>query len=447
MGRMREPLAAFCSYSFFKDNVSSLGLFGRKVFFMFKNKMQAVCNFVLKHSKIAFPVIVIAAAAATVVIALNAGQPEPVEEIPESSVSSEAVVVSEPVVEEPANTEVPLLENEDGAVYSLIATYYNAVALGDVETLISICDEISDRDQLHFQEISKYIESYPVLEIYSKAGPEEGSTIVYVYYKVIFSGKDAEFPGYKAHYICTNDQGSLYIKRGENSDEVNEYIRTVSTQEDVVEFNNRITVEYNEFITEHPELEQYLVELDSQVNTAIGVILAQREAENAQSAENTEGQNGETGENTAENQGEATTDNPVETPAQPTELYGTATTTVNVRTSDSENADKIGKLPGGNKIQVLEQRVNGWSKVLFEGKEGYVKSEYIQMAESAAGAESIGTVTATTNINVRSAASEDAERLGVLAGGDSAELIANENGWCKIKYNGQVGYVKADYVQ
>ena len=55
-------------------------------------------------------------------------------------------------------------------------------------------------------------------------------------------------------------------------------------------------------------------------------------------------------------------------------------------------------------------------------------------------------MTATTNINVRSAASETAERLGVLAGGSTLDLIANENGWCKVKYNGQVGYVKSDYV-
>jgi len=71
----------------------------------------------------------------------------------------------------------------------------------------------------------------------------------------------------------------------------------------------------------------------------------------------------------------------------------------------------------------------------------------LELAESAQGAAVVGSVTATTNINVRAAASESADRLGVLAGGDSVELVANENGWCKIKYNGQIGYVKADYVQ
>ena len=44
--------------------------------------------------------------------------------------------------------------------------------------------------------------------------------------KLHFTGHEEEVPGYQALYICTNDQGELYIKRGENSEEVNEYIKT-----------------------------------------------------------------------------------------------------------------------------------------------------------------------------------------------------------------------------
>lgn len=102
---------------------------------------------------------------------------------------------------------------------------------------------------------------------------------------------------------------------------------------------------------------------------------------------------------------------------------------------------------GGTKLQVLEQRPNGWTKVDYEGKEGYIKTEFLQLAESAAETETIGTVTATTNINVRASASETADRLGVLSGGDSAELVGTEGDWSKIKYNGQIGYVKSEYVQ
>ena len=222
---------------------------------------------------------------------------------------------------------------------------------------------------------------------------------------------------------------------------MNDYIVTVSTQADVVELYNKVQVEYNEVITAHPELLTYMQELSAQVNTSVGTVLAQENASNA-------GEGGNTDATENENGGDTGTDvQPSgETPVDNGPQYATATTTVNVRSSDSEQADKLGKVTGGSQVQVQEVIANGWTKIVFEGKDGYIKSEYLQMAESAAGLDVIGTVTATTNINVRSAASETADRLGVLAAGESLDLLADENGWCKVKYNGQVGYVKSDYV-
>ena len=102
-----------------------------------------------------------------------------------------------------------------------------------------------------------------------------------------------------------------------------------------------------------PEVLQYISELDSQVSIAVGEKLANQVAGETQVAEagteegSTDGQdtqteNGEQQE--AEDQGPQ---------------YVTTTTTVNVRSSDSEQADKLGKVSGGTKLQVLEQRPNG----------------------------------------------------------------------------------------
>ena len=412
---------------------------------MWKDKFENVCNYIMKHSKIAFPVIVIAAVAVTVTVALNAGSKK---EILAEELNSTSAETSTEVALEPVDTLVPLTLNENSEITTLVTTFYNAMALGDEATLRAVCDDISEKDMLHYLETSKYIDSYPTIEIYTKPGLEEGSTIAYVYYKVSFTNQTEPFPGYKAYYICTNEQGGLYIKRGENSEEVNDYIKAVSAQDDVVEFNNRVTVEYNELMVEHPELLEYLSELDSQVSTAVGVTLAEKAAEAEQAAQSSEEAVAEgEGEAAVEGDEQSTEQTAEETPAENVPQYATATTTVNVRSSDSEQADKLGKVSGGSKLQVLEQRMNGWTKVLYEGQEGYIKSEFLQVVESADGAEAVGTVTATTNINVRSSASETADRLGVLAGGDSAELIANEGDWCKIKYNGQVGYIKAEYVE
>ena len=427
----REMREAACGFLQFKEYFRI-----RKGLYMWKEKIHSIGNYIIKHNKVVLPAVVVVAVAITVSVSLSLSNRHK-----EAQQEAEIASAASETATETATEEVPLVANEEGAIYTLIATYYNAMATGDEETLRSVCDEISDKDMYRYVELSQYIDYYPTLEIYTKTGPEEGSVIAYVYYKISFVGHEEEVPGYQALYICTNDQGGLYIKRGENSEEVNEYIKTVSTQDDVVEFNNKITVEYNELMVDHPEVLQYISELDSQVSIAVGEKLANQVAAETQVAEagteegSTDGQdtqteNGEQQE--AEDQGPQ---------------YVTTTTTVNVRSSDSEQADKLGKVSGGTKLQVLEQRPNGWTRVDYEGKEGYIKTEFLQLAESAAGTETIGTVTATTNINVRASASETADRLGVLSGGDSAELVGTEGDWSKIKYNGQIGYVKSEYVQ
>ena len=404
---------------------------------MWKEKLHFLGNYIIKHSKVVLPAVVVVAVAVTVSVSLSMNN----RHREEQQNAESAAAVSSEIATEPTTEDVPLVANEEGAVYTLVATYYNAMATGDETTLRSVCDEISDKDMYRYLELAQYIDYYPTLEIYTKTGPEEGSVIAYVYYKIAFVGHEEEVPGYQALYICTNDQGEMYIKRGENSEEVNDYIKTVSTQDDVVEFNNKITVEYNELMVDHPEVLQYISELDSQVSIAVGEKLANQVAGDQNTDTSAEG-----GDQAADGQ-----DTSAEGTEQPAEEQGpqyvTTTTTVNVRSSDSEQADKLGKVAGGTKLQVLEQRANGWTKVDYEGKEGYIKTEFLQLAESAAGAETIGTETATTNINVRASASETADRLGVLSGGDSAELVGTEGDWSKIRYNGQIGYVKSEYVQ
>lgn len=428
-----------------RDERSRLRLFAIKELFfriwkgrnMWKEKLHFLGNYIIKHSKVVLPAVVVVAVAVTVSVSLSMNN----RHREEQQNAESAAAVSSEIATEPTTEDVPLVANEEGAVYTLVATYYNAMATGDETTLRSVCDEISDKDMYRYLELAQYIDYYPTLEIYTKTGPEEGSVIAYVYYKIAFVGHEEEVPGYQALYICTNDQGEMYIKRGENSEEVNDYIKTVSTQDDVVEFNNKITVEYNELMVDHPEVLQYISELDSQVSIAVGEKLANQVAGDQNTDTSAEG-----GDQAADGQ-----DTSAEGTEQPVEEQGpqyvTTTTTVNVRSSDSEQADKLGKVAGGTKLQVLEQRANGWTKVDYEGKEGYIKTEFLQLAESVAGAETIGTVTATTNINVRASASETADRLGVLSGGDSAELVGTEGDWSKIRYNGQIGYVKSEYVQ
>ena len=412
---------------------------------MQENKLTVIRDYIIEHSKFVFPIIVIALVAFIVPIALHANRARTeqqeesgsVEPLPTESAETEPEIVME---------NVPLAVNEDGAVYTLVATYYNAMALGDCDVLTSIYDELTENELLRYREMAKYLEYIPTFEIYSKPGYAEGSTLVYVYYTLCFLNHEEAVPGWQMFYVCDNGQGELYIKNEKNfTEEEKSYIRTLSEQADVVDLNNRVTVEYNNLMEENPQLLAYIGEFGTQVDAAIGVALAEQNAGAAAAPE--EGQETEDPGAAEGTEGTEGTDGQTEPPAADNgPQYATATTTVNVRSSDSEQADRLGKVAGGTRVQVQEVRVNGWSKIVFEGGDGYIKSEYLQMEESAEGQEVIGSVTAKESINIRSAASTESERLGVLAGGESLELLANEGEWCKVKYNGKVGYVKTEFV-
>ena len=403
-----------------------------------KDKILRIVDFVLSHGKMVFPIILIAAVAVTVTIALKAGSGRvAAAETPESGQDS---LSAGDVTAELTVPDTALELNAYPEVNALIAIYFQAMADGDADTIASIQSSMDDLERIRIVELGKYIDSYPLIEVYTKPGPEENSYLVIVYNKTIMSYyPEVEIPGYASFYICTKEDGTLYINLEDVSEEVSEYIQKVVWQDDVKELCNRIEVEYKELCIEMPELFSYITQVEQELKTAAGVVLAQQISE-------AESEEGASGSNTGEGENGGETENPV-TPEQTGPIYATTTATVNVRKSDSETADKINKVPANTKIEVLEQRANGWSRVIYEGTEGFIKSEFLNIVESANGVQTIGTVTASTNVNVRISPSETAQKLGVLVGGETLDLIAVEGDWCKVIYNGQIGYVKAEFVQ
>ena len=395
--------------------------------------MRLVRELVVKHGKIAFPVLLVIAVAVTVALAMGIDRVE--EQLEESLVSEETAesTVTEPVLGA-VEPDAELVRNEDGALYTLMATYYNALANGDVDTIRTISNYVEDTESIRIRELSKYIESYPQIEIYTKEGPAEGSYIAYVYTHVTFYGHEQRVPGLMTFYVCTDEAGNLYMNENETAEDVLEYVRTVSLQDDVVELANTTNTEYNDLLRANLELADYIGALEKEVSQATGEALAAQIAA-AEAARQ-------------EQEEAASTQNPQEG-QQNTALYARATATVNVRNSDSQQAEKLGQLADGEKIQILEQRPNGWSKVLFEGKEGFIKSEYLQVetpvAESSGGGN--GTRTATANLNLRKDASTSSDKLGVVIGGDTVEVLSQSGEWSQIRYNGTVGYVKTEYLE
>ena len=409
---------------------------------MLKEKMKLMGGFLVKNSKMVFPIVLVLAVAVTVLFALNAKDNKRQEELAKESTTQESVGTVEATAE-PA-TEIPLAENTIPEIQQLIDTYYSAYADGDIETIKSITNNLEETEGLRIRAMSEYVEGYPVKTIYTRTGPIQDSVLAYVHFKMKVVNFEDTVSGMETFYICKKADGSYYLNEGEVSEEELEFIEKVAAQEDVLELYNRVNVECSDTLKENEELFYYIQEVVKDVQKSTGEALAEQKQNGSgeeDEPESTEVQDGEADSNSSE------TAEPAE-PVQNTEpVYAKATTTVNVRVSDSEQSDKVDKISGGTKVEVLEQKVNGWSKVKFGNTEGYIKSEFLQLLNVAANAETIDTVTATSNVNVRMNPSETADRMGVLAGGETVDLLGRENGWCKINYNGQIGYVKEDFMQ
>ena len=410
-----------------------------------KEKALLVRDFILAHGKIVFPILLIAAVALTVVFALRERNPK-ITETADDGTGVELSVSGDNADEE-TGLEVPNVPFEENAypeVNALILSYFNAMAEGDADTIESLQGSLDNMERIKIVELGKYIESYPGVIVYTKPGPVENSFIAIAYTTVILSYYPEDYlPGYMTFYICPKEEGGYFINQDNESEEVLEYIRQVMAQDDVVELCNRITVECNDIYLAKPELLNYMAEVEQQVKTAAGEILAHQQVSgnDAASADGTV-----SGGDASVSGGDGTQD-PATEPEPTGPIYAAALDNVNVRSSDSVTADKLGRVTAGTRVTIIEQLVNGWSKIEFEGEEGYIKSEYLYVLESVADVEIIGTVTANTKVNVRSQATTDSTKVGVAVQGDTFDLVAYEGDWCKIVYEGQIAYIKAEFLE
>lgn len=349
-----------------------------------------------------------------------------------------------------ALNETPLAENAYTDVNGMMNTFYNALASGDMDTVRAVKDYNSDKEIIAYEKKSEFIERYDNIKCYTKPGIEEDSYFVYVTYDVKIQDIDTEAPGLNAFYVYTSEDGSLMID-GDTEENIKAAFKLVTNQDDVVDLYNKINVDYNEAVASDEALDQFLSELPQVLKESVGVELAKLETQD-DTASTPPAEETEAPETTA---AETEQTQPVqeETPTEPEQPLENKTVnqivrttdTVNVRSSDSEEADKIGKAPSGTELTRIEERINGWSKVIFEDKEAYIKSDYLEVLTAEVTAAPIGTITAKTNVNVRSQADQESAKLGTAQAGSSYELLEEQGEWFKINYNGTTGFVKAEF--
>ena len=151
---------------------------------------------------------------------------------------------------------------------------------------------------------------------------------------------------------------------------------------------------------------------------------------------------------------EGGTSKPDEKPNVGTKTKVVVATSLNVRSGPSTGHGIIGSLKNNEKVEVISES-NGWSKIKYNGKEGYVSSTYLKDSNEGGTSKpdekpNVGTkikVVAATSLNVRSGPSTGHGIIGSLKNNEKVEVISESNGWSKIKYNGKEGYVSSTYLK
>lgn len=364
-----------------------------------------------------------------------------------------------------ANTEtektdiVPLEENAVPEVNELLQQYYQAAADGDMDTLNTLVNTYDEDTQIYLEKMSGHIEYYQNVACYTKPGPVDGSYIVYAYYEVKFKDLDTAVPGISPYLVYPKEDGSLYIYEGDVDESVNAYVEEVSAQDDVIDLMNRVQVVFNEAVMQDDNLNNYLAQLKEDLQVEVGEALGEAESRTQEETADAE----ETSEAPAKDGGKVR-----------------ATDVVNVRASDSEQAERIGKVAVGDVMPLLEEKANGWSKVEYDGKEGYIKSEFLESVDenaekgenpdadgakeegaveesssetsqnAASGSElpATGKIKVAETVNIRKSCSETADKVGTVFPGETLEIVMQQaDGWTRVKYNGQTGYVKTEVLK
>lgn len=423
-----------------------------------KAKLEIIKNWLFRYSRIIMPIVLVICVVITVTVAINANRRKTADE--ETVEAAEDVNIAGTLISVP---EVPLKQDEVPEINELFNTYYTAMVEGDTDTLSRLMAKLDETAVIRTQETSKFVESYPTLEVYTKTGPKENTYIAYVYTEVKFRDYEKPIPGLSVHYVCMDEDGNYYINDdGEDDASIINYIREINLQEDVIDLNNMVNVAYNDMLDEDEALSEFIVDLKAEIDKNVGEALARAEGSETPN-HNEEAAGGEQPDETVDagesNEGDGSEPAVVVTKVKATDV-------VNIRSSDSETADKLGKAAVGDEFTLLEERGNGWSKISYEGREAFIKSEYLEPSEvkqadageASTGSDAqtdnnnhdtaTGTVTVKENVRIRASASENGEKLGTAYVGEQLEVIMKQaDGWTKIKYKGQTAYVKSEYVE
>ena len=118
---------------------------------------------------------------------------------------------------------------------------------------------------------------------------------------------------------------------------------------------------------------------------------------------------------------------------------------VNFRSQpEMEDINVVTKVRAGDELTILSVS-DEWCQVVYDGLEGFVKADYVSV-NGIPLVDPQGIITGDC-VNVRSMPSTDGTVLTKVYAGDLVDLISLENDWYAVSINGQLGYIRSDFLR
>ncbi|AMS05179.1 SH3 domain-containing protein [Acidipropionibacterium acidipropionici] len=127
-------------------------------------------------------------------------------------------------------------------------------------------------------------------------------------------------------------------------------------------------------------------------------------------------------------------------------------TAVNLRSGAGTNYRTYGTLAKGATLTTRGTATNGWTPVTYNGRAGWVSTQYLTTTKPAADKPAptkpaTKTVYTSTAVNLRSGAGTTYRTYGTLAKGATLTTRGTAtNGWTPVTYNGRAGWVSTQYL-
>ncbi|TBX18910.1 enterotoxin [Clostridium perfringens] len=125
---------------------------------------------------------------------------------------------------------------------------------------------------------------------------------------------------------------------------------------------------------------------------------------------------------------------------------------LNMRSGPGSNYGVIGTLRNNDEVEIIKE-VDGWYEIKFNGKSGYVSSQYIKVVDNESNEEKPsvslnkqGVVKVNSALNMRSGPGSNYGVIGTLRNNDKVEIIKEVDGWYEIRFDGKVGYASKSYI-